>query len=154
MVVGEHGGDPSRLDLEVSARDTRVVRCRGSSVIDVERISYLVAAAINSVHRPGGWDELHRTHGAVIDQVAVQAPMIGVANDLSAIAVQLNADDVRRRQAAGQQYGAGEPPVIGLDSANSSKQGPTDPAAGVSRCLTAFGTAVGGQRNARNLIGS
>jgi hypothetical protein len=138
--------------VQVAAGGTEVVSRGCCGVVDVEGIGQLVAAGVHAVARPGGRDELQRTDRAVIAGVPVESTVVGVADDLSAIAIELDADDAWGGQAAGQQHRAREAPMIGFDPADRGHEGPADPATGRERGLSTFGVTVGRQRDARDAI--
>jgi len=71
LVVPEH----SRLQLDrirqVCAASAQVQPGRDGGVVDVVRVRHPIAVAVDAEAAPGGRNELHRTHRAVPDGVAV-----------------------------------------------------------------------------------
>ncbi len=152
VVVAEHRSGLTGRRAQVATCDAQVVRGGQRGVEDVERVLDPVPVAVGAVDQPRRRDELHRTDRAVVHRITVDRAVVGVADDLGAVAVERDTDDGLRRGAVGSQDGAAVSAVVGFDAADPGEQRPRDVAVGVRGVRRVRGVLVGLQRRDRDAV--
>ncbi|OSY45450.1 hypothetical protein BG653_02983 [Streptomyces platensis] len=128
---------------EIAARGERRIEDVVGVLLAVAVAVSAPTGAVGAAVGPGGRDELHRAHGAVVGEVAVIAAGVGVGDPGEAVAVELRAEYRTEGGALGVDRAAAR--LAGLDLADPGEQLPGQPAARVGGVDRGRGLLVRGQ---------